>query len=160
MPLIELETIIHSDIELCFDLARSIDLHEISTADTNEKAVDYVETRGLIELNEYVTWQATHFGLRQRLTSKITAFQRPFHFRDEQLRGAFKSIVHDHYFEIKAGAVVMKDHFNYQSPFGIAGKLFDKLVLTAYLRNLLIRRNDIIKEFAETGRWKSVLNKL
>ncbi len=159
MPLIELETIIHSDIELCFDLARSIDLHEISTADTNEKAVDG-RTRGLIELNEYVTWQATHFGLRQRLTSKITAFQRPFHFRDEQLRGAFKSIVHDHYFEIKDGAVVMKDHFNYQSPFGIAGKLFDKLVLTAYLRNLLIRRNDIIKEFAETGRWKSVLNKL
>ena len=39
MPTIQLETIINADIKICFDLSRSIDLHQISTAKTNEKAI-------------------------------------------------------------------------------------------------------------------------
>ena len=117
MPLIELQTKIKSTIEICFDLSRSIDLHKISTAHTKEKAIDGV-TAGLINLNEFVTWQAVHFGVKQKLTSKITAFKRPFHFRDEQVKGAFKFIIHDHYFTIKNDVVIMKDVFSFQSPFG------------------------------------------
>lgn len=83
MPLIILETIINADIETCFDLSRSIDLHKISTAKTKETVVDGI-TKGLISYNEFVTWEAVHFGIKQRLTSKITAYKRPFHFCDEQ----------------------------------------------------------------------------
>ena len=64
MPLIELQTEINSTIEICFDLSRSIDLHKISTAKTNETATDGV-TKGLINLNQFVTWQARHFGVKQ-----------------------------------------------------------------------------------------------
>ena len=95
MPIVKLETKINSTLEICFDLSRSIDLHKISTAHTKEKAIDGVTT-GLINLNEFVTWQAVHFGIKQKLTSKITAFNKPFHFRDEQVKGAFKFIIHDH----------------------------------------------------------------
>src|ERR1700712_2328205 len=108
---IEIETNINSDIETCFDLSRSIDLHKISTAVTNEKAIDG-KTTGLINLNEFVTWQAKHFGITQKLTSKITAYDRPFHFRDEQIKGAFKYILHDHYFTNKGNNIVMKDVFS------------------------------------------------
>jgi hypothetical protein len=87
MPEIQLTTTIQSTIEVCFDLARSIDLHQISTAHTNEKAVAGA-TKGLINLNELVTWQAVHFGIKQKLTSKITAFNKPFYFRDEQVKAA------------------------------------------------------------------------
>ena len=52
----------------------------------------------------------------------------------------------------------MTDIFEFQSPFGIIGKLFNKLILTNYLRKLLIDRNNVIKEFAETDKWKMVLN--
>ena len=62
MPTIELETQIKSDLETCFDLSGSIDLHQISTAKTNERAIDG-RTMGLINLNEFVTWEATHFGI-------------------------------------------------------------------------------------------------
>ena len=154
---IQLQTLINSNIETCFDLSRSIDLHQISTANTNEKAIAG-KISGLINLNETVTWQATHFGIRQKLTSKITAFERPFHFRDEQQTGAFKYIVHDHYFEVHGGVVIMKDIFRFQSPFGFIGKLLDKLILTWYLRNLLVKRNNTIKEYAESTKWKEVLN--
>ncbi len=156
MPKIELETFIKSEIEICFDLARSIDLHLISTSKTQEKAIDG-KTSGLIELNEFVTWEAIHLGVKQRLTSKITAFERPFHFRDEQLKGIFKSIKHDHYFELMDDKVLMKDDFNYEAPMGFLGKMVESLFLTNYLRKFLVGRNQMIKEYAESDRWKEVL---
>ena len=151
MPVIVLETHIRSTPEICFDLSRSIDLHTLSTATTNEKAVAGTTT-GLINAGESVTWEATHFGIRQQLTSKITAFNFPTHFRDEQVKGAFKSIVHDHYFEDRNGYVAMKDVFSFQSPLGILGRLFNLLVLTKYMKGFLVRRNAVIKDFAESGK--------
>ena len=97
MPLIRLETLIHAPIERCFDLSRDIDLHMRSTEETQEIAVAGVTT-GLIGLGEEVTWEATRFGVRQKLTTRITAFSRPGHFRDSQVRGAFRRFDHDHYF--------------------------------------------------------------
>ncbi|MEO8711377.1 MAG: SRPBCC family protein [Parafilimonas sp.] len=148
---------VRSSIEICFDLARSIDLHQISTAKTSEKAIAGTTT-GLINLNEFVTWQAVHFGIKQKLTSKITAFNRPFHFRDEQVKGAFKFMIHDHYFEINNDVVIMKDVFSFQSPPGFIGRLVDIMVMKTYLTKFLMYRNNVIKEFAETDRWKEVLN--
>lgn len=157
MPRIELITEINSTIGICFDLARSIDLHKVSTAKTNEQAVEG-KISGLIGLGEYVTWQATHFGIRQKLTSKITAFDRPNYFVDEQVKGAFKSIHHEHKFEQIGDKVIMKDFFEFHSPFGILGILFNNIVLTNYLKELLVSRNAVIKIFAETDKWKTILD--
>jgi ligand-binding SRPBCC domain-containing protein len=155
MPFIILETIIHAGIETCFDLSRSIDLHKISTCKTKETAVDGV-TKGLISFNEFVTWEAVHFGIKQHLTSKITAYERPFHFCDEQIKGPFKKIKHDHFFAIKNNKVLMTDNFLFESPFGMAGHIFNKLILTRYLKKFLTERNQIIKFYAESGRWKEL----
>ena len=157
MPKIELTTEIYSTIDICFDLARSIDLHKISTAQTHEHAIAG-RTSGLINLNETVTWEATHFGIKQKLTSKITAFDRPRCFKDEQQKGTFKYFYHEHKFEQLGDKVIMKDIFEFQSPFGIFGNIFNELVLTKYLQKLLIARNNVIKEYAETDKWKIVLN--
>jgi ligand-binding SRPBCC domain-containing protein len=122
MPLIELETRIDAPIDIVFDLSRSIDLHVESTSTTNEKAVAGCTT-GLIGLGEEVTWEATHFGVRQRLTTKIVQFERPFHFRDSMVSGAFRRFEHDHLFESVEGQTLMKDIFDYTSPLGILGHL-------------------------------------
>ena len=156
MPVIKLTTHINSTLETCFDLATSIDLHKLSTAKTNEQAIAGTTT-GLIKLNEIVTWQATHFGIRQKLTTKITGYEKPFYFRDEQIKGAFKLIKHDHFFEQHGSEIIMKDIFEFESPLGIFGTLFNKLILTKYLTEFLTVRNNLIKEFAETEKWKSVL---
>ncbi len=157
MPKIEIETRIKSTLEICFDLSRSIDLHKISTAQTNEQAIAGVIS-GLMGLGETVTWEATHFGVKQQLTSKITAYNRPFHFRDEQVRGAFQSFVHDHSFELNNGFVIMQDVFEFQSPFSVLGKIFNNLVLTNYMTKLLKERDEVIKDFAETDKWKVLLD--
>ena len=156
MTTIRLETTIKADIQVCFDLARSIDLHKISTARTNENAIAGV-TSGLVNTNDFVTWEAVHFGLKQRLTSKISIVEPYFHFRDEQLKGAFKYFIHDHYFKTDNGIVTMTDIFEFSSPFGIIGKLFDKMVLTNYMKKFLTERNQFIKEFAESEKWKLIL---
>lgn len=156
MPIIELTTIIDADINICFDLARSIDLHSISTKKTKEQAIAGVTT-GLIGFNETVTWQATHFGVRQKLTSRITAYERPFHFRDEQVKGTFDYIKHDHLFRTHNNTTIMTDRFDFGSPFGVLGNIFNRLVLTTYLKKFLEKRNQVIKEYAENGTWKTLL---
>jgi ligand-binding SRPBCC domain-containing protein len=108
-------------------------------------------------LGEYVTWQAKHFGITQLLTSEITVYNRPHYFKDEQKKGAFKSFVHHHYFEKTDFGVLMRDEFTFRSPFGLAGKLFNLLILKRYMTNLLTQRNLVIKEFAESEDWKKVL---
>ena len=148
MPVITLETRIRTPIERCFDLARDIDLHMQSTAHTREVAVAGVTT-GLIGPDEEVTWEATHFGVRQRLTSRITAYDRPVHFRDSQIRGVFRRFDHDHFFEDIAGTTLMRDVFDYESPLGLGGRVADCIFLKRYMTTLLKRRNQLIKEAAE-----------
>ncbi len=156
MPKIHLETRINAPIERCFDLARSIDLHKLSTGNTQEEAIAGT-TSGLIGLNETVTWRAKHFGVWQKLSSKITEFERTNLFTDEMLEGAFKSIHHRHHFKQEGVVTIMTDDFHFESPLGILGSIANKLVLTNYLTNLLTERNKMIKEFAETERWREVV---
>lgn len=148
LPVIDLETRIKAPIGLCFDLARDIDLHMQSTAHTGEVAIAGVTT-GFIGPDEEVTWEAKHFGIRQRLTSRITAYQRPYHFRDSQVRGAFKRFDHDHFFSEVDGATLMRDVFDFDSPLGILGTLANRVYLTRYMTTLLKRRNKLVKEVAE-----------
>ena len=156
MPVIELTTVIAAPIGRCFDLSRSIDLHRLSTQGTQEEAIAGV-TSGLIGKGQRVTWRARHFFIRQTLTSEITAFEPPYFFRDEMVQGAFKLLKHDHVFEEKGSETVMKDKLYFETPAGLAGHLFNKLVLTAYLTRLLVKRNTVIKEVAEGDDWKSIL---
>lgn len=128
MPIIKLTTFIQSSQEIVFDLSRSIDLHKISTQKTDEEAIAGVTT-GLIGLDESVTWRAKHFGVYQKLTSKITTFDKPHSFTDEMVKGAFKSFKHQHIFKKTESEVEMTDIFEYKSPFGIFGKLADTIFL-------------------------------
>lgn len=151
MPVVEVSIRIDAPIELCFDLARDIDLHMLSTEGTDEKAVAGV-THGLIGLGEEVTWEATHFGIRQRLTSRITAFDRPHRFRDSQVSGAFRRFDHDHIFTVESGATLMRDIFDYDSPFGLLGRCADSLFLKSYMRRFLEKRVQAVKRAAEIQR--------
>ena len=156
MPLIILKTYIQAERSVVFDLSRSIDLHKISTQQTNEEAITGV-TSGLIGMNESVTWRAKHLGFYQKLTSKITAFNHPESFTDEMVSGAFKQFKHEHIFEVHDQGTLMIDRFDYTSPYGVLGKIVDALFLKKYMTNLLITRNQSVKKFAESDRWKEVL---
>ena len=103
------------------------------------------------------TWRAKHFGVTQNLTSHITDLEKPTYFADEMVKGAFKRFRHDHFFSEENGIVLMKDVFDYDSPLGLLGRFADILFLETYMTELLEKRNQTIKEFAESERWKEIL---
>ncbi|MCB0381873.1 MAG: SRPBCC family protein [Psychroserpens sp.] len=148
MPLIELQTYINAQQHICFDLARDIDFHTASLKHSKEKAIAG-KTSGRIGLNEWVTWEARHFGIKQRLTSKITEFEHPNYFVDEMVSGAFASFKHEHIFIDQNGKTLMIDRFQFESPLGVLGTLADILFLKAYMTKLLETRNVFLKEKAE-----------
>ncbi len=152
MPVIELSTVIRAPRERVFDLARSIDAHQDSTGGTEERAVAGV-TKGLIGMDGEVTWEARHLGVRQRLSVRVTAFDRPKHFQDVMISGAFNRMVHDHKFEEHPEGTLMEDRFEFASPLGVLGKIADGLFLTSYMRRFIIRRNAVLKQLAESRDW-------
>ena len=152
MPTIHLMTVIEAPIERVFDLARSIEAHTASTFSTGERAVAG-RTSGLIGPGETVTWEAKHLGVRQRLTVRVTQFDRPRVFSDEMTQGAFRSLRHTHRFREEDGRTVMEDELQFRAPLGPLGWLAEQLFLTRYMRRFLEIRNRHLKAMAEGEEW-------
>ncbi|WP_435262020.1 SRPBCC family protein [Tenacibaculum sp. nBUS_03] len=157
MPTILLFTKIKAAQKIVFNLSRSIELHKISTKKTNERVISG-RTSGLIKLNETVTWRAKHLGVYQNFTSKVIGCKEADFFADKMISGAFKSFKHEHYFYYNENVTTLVDVLEYTSPLGILGKIVDRLFLKKYMTNFLLERNKTIKEFAETNKWKQILN--
>jgi ligand-binding SRPBCC domain-containing protein len=149
VPVVRLATHIAAALEVCFDLARSVDAHVASAADTGERAVAGV-TSGLLSLGDEVTWEAVHLGVRQRLRVRITEFEPPHRFVDEMVSGAFHRFRHVHEFSAEDGDTRMVDVLDFASPFGPLGRLADALVLRRYMTAFLQRRNAALRSMAES----------
>lgn len=154
MPIIILKTIINAPVDVCYKLSLNVDLHQISTSKIQEKIVGG-KSAGILSLGDSVTWKAKHFGIWQTLTVKITEANPPHYFADEMLKGVFQSMRHEHFFEPLHGSMgtLMQDKFHFMSPFGIIGQLFDFIVLERYMKLFLKKRNQVIKNIAESGNY-------
>ena len=73
-------------------------------------------------------------------------------------RGDFKSFKHQHHFKQTDNGTIMIDMIDFESPYGTVGKAVNKIYLKKYVENLLIKRNKVIKEYAEIEKWKAILN--
>ncbi len=148
MTTIKITTHYFAPIEKVFDINRNIDIHQQSASKTNEIAIAGI-TSGLINKNETVTWKGKHFGVYLTHQSLISELIFPTYFVDEQLKGKFKSFKHQHFFEQKENYVEVTDILNYETPYGIFGKLFDKLFLKKHLTDFIMKRNAVLKNLAE-----------
>ena len=156
MARVELSLYVAAPPARCFDLARSVEAHVRSTAATGERAIAG-KTSGLLGLGDEVTWRARHFGIRQDLSSRITAFDRPRHFRDSMVRGAFARFDHDHYFEPEGAGTRIRDVFDYEAPLGLIGRMAEWLFLSAYMHRFLLARLVELKALAESDAYLEVL---
>jgi ligand-binding SRPBCC domain-containing protein len=159
MTTLEEITVIDAPIDRCFDLARSVEVHLAGNMHFGETAAATGGvTSGLLSIGQRVTWQARHFWVRQTLTSEITALHAPFYFQDRMISGAFQSMDHDHFFRVLSpDRTEMKDIFRFAAPIPVLGRIAEVLVLRSYMRTLLQERNTVIKEIAESGRWRNYL---
>lgn len=156
MPTIHLTTFIKAPAQVVFDLSRHIGLHKESMSAHKEEAV--AGTRfGLVEKEDTVTWRAKHFFKNRLLRVKITEMKKPEMFTDEQAQGDFKMMKHEHYFKPCENGTILIDLFHYESNYGMVGSWFNRLYFTRYLSRLLEKRNNTIKEYAESDKWKKLL---
>lgn len=157
MPTIHLTTFIAAPPKRVFDLSRNIGLHKISTKETNEEAIAGV-TSGPIGLHETVTWKAKHVGKMRTMQVKITAMESPVSFSDEQVKGDFIYFRHEHHFKEIDNGTLMIEVLDFKSPYGVIGNIFNSIYLTQYLERFLIKRNAVIKRYAETEMWKALMS--
>ena len=157
MAFIQLTTFMAAPAERVFDLSRSVELHKASMKGYAETPVAG-KLQGLMELNDTVTWKARHLFKERLLEVKITAMQKPFSFVDEQIKGDFVSMKHEHYFKPVENGTIMIDQFFFQPPYGLLGSLVSRFLLEGYMKRLLEQRNLFIKEVAETTKWKNFIN--
>lgn len=156
MSVVTVVTRIEAPPDRCFDLARSIDVHLRSAAATGESAVAGVTT-GLIGMGEQVTFRGRHFGMWREMTSRITVYDRPRHFRDSMVAGPFRHFDHDHHFEAEGEATRMTDVYQFTLGYGPIGRLIDRLLLEGHFARFVTRRNRILKDIAESDRWREFL---
>jgi ligand-binding SRPBCC domain-containing protein len=148
MPTIILETIINAPAEICFDLIRDVRIHTQTTSRTNEKAVAGV-TGGKMGIGQTVTFEGKHLGMRQRMTVKVIEFERPRLFVDEMIEGTFAAFKHVHEFLPHHDGTLMRDTIVWTSPFGVLGRVVDKLLINRHLTALVSERNRKLKQLAE-----------
>ena len=159
MPTIHLTTFIAAPAEVVFDLSRHIGLHKESMAAYQEEAVAGIRF-GLIEKDETVTWKARHIFKNRIMRVRITEMKKHELFVDEQAEGDFRMMKHEHHFKPCDNGTILIDLFHFESPYGVLGRWFNSFYLTRYMRKLLEKKNTVIKETAESGRWKKLLSNL
>ncbi|MBK7392036.1 MAG: SRPBCC family protein [Chloracidobacterium sp.] len=139
MPTIVLETLIHARAEECFDLVRD------KRIQTERPPAIF----GEFGIGQTVTFKSKNFGLDQSLTVKVTEFERPTIFADEMTEGSFRSFRHIHEFLFVENGTLMRDTLVWETPFGIIGRIVDKLFLERHLTDLVSTRNAKLKQIAE-----------
>jgi ligand-binding SRPBCC domain-containing protein len=82
-----------------------------------------------------VTWEAI-----------FVAHEPPSRFVDEQGRGPFKSFRHEHRFEDAPGGTRMTDTIDYEPPFGVLGRIADRVAIGRILRDMLEFRHERTRE--------------
>lgn len=100
---------------------------------------------GQLTIGDSVTWQARHFGMPFRMTSKVTEYEAGLRFVDEQQSGPFAYWWHEHRFIPLDGKTEMTDFVRYRAPVGFVGRLVDRVALRRYMVGLLESRNAWLK---------------
>ena len=84
---------------------------------------------------------------RIKWVTKILEVNEPYGFVDQQIKGPFKNWKHAHYINKKDEEhTTIHDVVSYQLPFGVFGKLLDKLFVNKMLKKLINQRYNKLEE--------------
>ncbi len=74
-----------------------------------------------------IEYRLSLHGIPVRWRTLITEWNPPFGFKDIQLRGPYKFWEHEHRFEAVEGGTRMRDTVRYALPFGVLGRLVERV---------------------------------
>jgi ligand-binding SRPBCC domain-containing protein len=110
-----------------------------------------METAGPIEMKAgaLIDYKLRVRGLPIRWRTKITEWEPPVRFVDEQLRGPYRLWIHEHEFESRDGGTLVRDRVRYAVPFDfLVHRLF---VRGDVARIFAYRTEELLRRFAPSG---------
>jgi ligand-binding SRPBCC domain-containing protein len=81
----------------------------------------------------------------------------PDGYTEEQIKGDLKSFRHEYHFKKVENGTIMIDLVEYDGPRDLAGSIAGKFFLKSYFENNVKKKNDLIRQYAESEKWKAVL---
>jgi ligand-binding SRPBCC domain-containing protein len=82
-------------------------------------------------------------GIPLRWQSKISVWEPPYRFVDEQMRGPYRRWHHEHIFEEQAGGTLCRDIVDYEVP---GGALINWLIVERDVRKIFAFRQEKLRE--------------
>ena len=157
MPTIHLTTFIAAPIERVFDLSRHLAIYKVSIQQRNERFSSGAASN-LVSQGETMTFQAKHLGKTRLVTTRVTELQKPSRLVQEQVKGDLLHFRHEHHFKRVDNGTILIDMIDFDGPRDVVGKLIGKLYLKEYLEKFINKRNSLIRQYAETDKWRAVLS--
>lgn len=146
--IIRLTTSIDANPVLVFDLESDALVHAESQGSFGE-SVRVHSGRSSLRLGDEIDIRSRHLGVWFTLTGRITEYEPPRYFVDEQVTGPFASMRHEHFFLARRDHTVMVDIMSVKFRGGRSGAAVLDVPGKLYLRRVLGVRNAYIKKRAE-----------
>jgi ligand-binding SRPBCC domain-containing protein len=124
-------------------LARPANLLLVTPPDVNMTLVDAPER---LTLGSKITAKVSKFGVPQKITNEVTAFEEGVGFTDVQVSGPFKKFEHTHRVEPAGSGTRIFDRIEYEAPGGLVGLLLTNKKIQEYLETLDAYRAKRFKE--------------
>ena len=157
MPTIHLTTFIAAPIERVFDLSRNLTIYKTLISGRKEK-LSSGSASNLMTHGETLTFQAKHFGKTRLITTRVMDLKKPSTIVQEQVKGDLLHFKHEHHFKPVENGTILIDMIDFACPRDVVGKIMGKLYLKKYLEAYVNKRNSLIRQYAETEKWRAVLS--
>jgi ligand-binding SRPBCC domain-containing protein len=144
MPVFETAVEVACSAERAFEfLVRPANLLQVSPPEFHLKLLEAPER---LHLGARITIQGSKFGLPQKITSEVTAFDEGVAFTDTQVSGPFAAFEHRHRVEPQDSGSRILDRIEYEAPGGLVGLFVTNAKIREYLEMLSAYRAERFRE--------------
>lgn len=157
MPRIHLTTFIAAPVERVFDLSRNLTLYKLIFQGRKESFSSGAASN-LLAKGETISVVSKLAGKSRMSMIKVMDMQRPLLFTEEQVKGDLRNYRHEHHFKAIQNGTIVIDLIDFDTAKDMLGRMFGKLYLRKYLEDLSRKRNEMIRSYAETEKWRAVLS--
>lgn len=157
MPKIHLTSFIQAPVERVFNLSRHLAIRKLALQQGREQILSS-SSDSLVQQGETITLRARHLGKTREITARIVDISQPERFTEEQVKGDLKSYRHECHFKPAENGTILIDVVEYEGPRDLLGSIASALFLKSYLESMLKKKNDLIRQYAESEKWKAVLS--
>jgi len=158
MGFIHITSFVSAPANIVCDLSRHMLLQKKAMEKIGARQIRGVSS-GLLSDNEIVLWAIRMWRKEVFFSLKITESTAGHFIREEMMQGGLESFKHlRHFKHIQNGTLVIDEIF-YTMPKKFWSVWIDRLWLNKTLYTLLEERNKILRDYAETNKWKALLTK-